>query len=73
MDQTENTEDKNYICLINEEEQYSLWWTWKEIPHGWKQVGPTGSKEECLEYIKNNWIDMRPKSLREEMNKKSSK
>jgi len=58
---------EKYICLINTEEQYSLWFAWKAIPDGWKQVGPTGSKEECLEYIKKVWTDMRPKSLREKM------
>ena len=61
----EDTEE--YICLINEEEQYSLWFAWKEIPSGWKQVGPKGKKEKVLAYVKENWTDMRPKSLREKM------
>lgn len=62
-------EQEEYICLINEEEQYSLWFAWKKIPLGWKQVGPKGSKEECLTYIEKVWADMRPKSLREQMEK----
>lgn len=56
---------EEYICLVNEEEQYSIWFSWKEIPLGWKQVGPKGSKDEVLQYIKNTWVDMRPKSLKE--------
>ncbi|CAH2559758.1 MULTISPECIES: MbtH family protein [Pseudomonadati] len=60
---------ETYICLINEEEQYSLWFAWKPIPHGWKQVRPKGSKEECLQYINQVWTDMKPKSLREKMDK----
>lgn len=60
---------EEYICLINAEEQYSLWFAWKAIPDGWKQVGPRGSKEECLKYIKGAWTDMRPKSLREKMDR----
>ena len=58
-------EQEEYICLINDEEQYSLWLAWKDIPSGWKQVGPKrASKEECLAYIKDVWKDMRPKTLK---------
>lgn len=67
MSEAEDSEE--YICLINEEEQYSIWFSWKKIPDGWRQVGPTGLKSECLEYIKEVWTDMRPKSLRIEMEK----
>jgi MbtH protein len=62
----ENNE-KEYICLVNDEEQYSLWFSWKEIPRGWKQVGNVGTKEEILSFIQKIWVDMRPKSLREKM------
>ena len=57
-------DNQEYICLINEEEQYSIWFAWKEIPLGWKQVGSQGSKKEVLEYIKKVWTDMTPKSIR---------
>lgn len=62
------SEEEQYKCLINEEEQYSLWPSYKEIPIGWKQIGPEGDKQTVLDYIKDNWKDMRPKSLREKMN-----
>jgi MbtH protein len=62
-------DSEEYICLINDEEQYSLWFAWKEIPSGWKQIGPKDSKEEVLKYIKTVWTDMRPKSLRSYMDK----
>ena len=58
-----------YICLINSEEQYSLWESWQKIPLGWKKVGPTSTKQECLDFIKGAWKDMRPKSLRDKMDK----
>ena len=67
---SQNSED--YICLINDEEQYSLWFAWKKIPIGWKRVGPQGTKDECLKYIKEMWTDMRPKSLREMMDRKNA-
>jgi len=60
-------DNEEYICLINDEEQYSIWFAWKEIPYGWKRVGPIGSKEEVLQYVGKEWIDMRPKSLRDKM------
>jgi MbtH protein len=56
-----------YTVVVNHEEQYSIWPAHKEIPLGWKEAGKTGSKEECLAYIKEVWIDMRPLSLRKKM------
>jgi uncharacterized protein YbdZ (MbtH family) len=52
---------------MNHEEQYSIWPDYKEIPRGWKHVGKTGPKAECLAYIKEVWTDMRPLSLRTKM------
>jgi len=62
-------ENKDYICLVNIEGQYSVWCSWKKIPVGWKQVGIQGTKEECKNYIDTVWTDMRPVSLRNKMNK----
>lgn len=53
-----------YIVLINDEEQYSLWPAAKHAPEGWSQTGPTGTKEECEAYVDENWTDMTPKSAR---------
>ena len=65
--------NENYICLVNIEGQYSLWSANKEIPLGWTQEGVKGSKEACLEYIKNTWTDMRPISLRKQMESNEKK
>jgi uncharacterized protein YbdZ (MbtH family) len=56
-----------YRVLVNDEEQYSIWPEYKEIPLGWKDVGKRGLKPDCLSYIKEVWIDMRPLSLRQQM------
>lgn len=63
-------EDENgeFIVLVNEEHQYSLWPTFRDVPAGWNAVGPRGSRQECLDYIEENWVDMRPKSLADQMN-----
>jgi uncharacterized protein YbdZ (MbtH family) len=64
-------EDENgdYLVLVNDEGQYSLWPSFKDVPDGWKAVGPRGARQACLDYIEQTWTDMRPKSLIEQMNK----
>jgi MbtH protein len=56
-----------YTVVVNHEEQYSIWPSYKEMPLGWSDVGKTGPKSECLSFIEEVWVDMRPKSLREKM------
>lgn len=61
-------EDKMiYEVVMNHEEQYSIWPANRENPLGWQEVGKSGTKAECLNYIKEVWTDMRPLSLREAM------
>ena len=56
-----------YKVVVNHEEQYSIWPADRELPLGWSEVGKTGPKQECLDYIKEVWTDMRPLSLRKKM------
>lgn len=53
--------------IINYEEQYSIWPTDRDNPPGWRDDGKVGTKAECLEYIREVWVDMRPLSLRKRM------
>lgn len=48
-----------YKVVVNHEEQYSIWFAERENPLGWRDVGKSGLKSECLEYIKEVWTDMR--------------
>src|SRR5688572_26065408 len=66
-DDTEDT--RTYSVVINEEEQYTIWLADREVPAGWRAVGKTGSKTDCLNYIEKVWTDMRPLSLRRWMDK----
>jgi MbtH protein len=63
---TENDTNSStiYSVVVNHEEQYSVWPTYREMPLGWSRVGLPGTKSECLEYIEKVWTDMRPLSLR---------
>ena len=64
----DQTEDLTiYKVVINHEEQYSIWPAHKQNPLGWNDVGKSGPKAECLEYIDEVWTDMRPLSLRKKM------
>lgn len=64
----ENVEDSRiYRAVVNLEEQYSIWLAHKEPPIGWRDAGKTGTKQECLDYIQEVWTDMRPLSLRKQM------
>ena len=53
-----------YAVVVNDEEQYSIWRTGRELPAGWRLDGFTGTEDECLAYIDETWTDMRPASLR---------
>lgn len=56
-----------YKVVLNDEEQYSIWWADRDNPPGWRDEGKRGSKAECLAHIDVVWTDMRPLSLRREM------
>jgi len=60
-------EDTVFKVVVNHEEQYSIWPDYKTVPKGWREVGKSGLKQECLEYIEQVWTDMRPLSLRRHM------
>lgn len=67
MDWQEQEDTTTYKVVVNHEEQYSIWPADRENPLGWKDVGKVGPKQECLDYIKEVWTDMRPLSLRKKM------
>ena len=56
-----------YVVLINDEEQYSIWPAGLPVPLGWRAGVRSGSKEECLAFVRDVWTDMRPASLRRSM------
>ena len=60
-------EDILFQVVVNHEEQYSIWPDYKAVPQGWRTVGKSGLKKECLAYIEETWTDMRPLSLRRRM------
>jgi MbtH protein len=67
MSQQPQATEPYYKVVVNHEEQYSIWPAKREVPAGWRDVGKTGTREECLAHIKEIWTDMRPLSLRVKM------
>lgn len=59
------SENSTFEVVCNDEEQYSIWPAEMDTPLGWRKVGKSGSKAECLKYIDEVWKDMRPLSLRQ--------
>ncbi|MEU9115315.1 MbtH family NRPS accessory protein [Streptomyces sp. NPDC048483] len=59
-------DNQAYQVVVNHEEQYSIWPAQREVPEGWRPVGTTGPKDDCLAYINEVWTDMRPLSLRQQ-------
>ncbi|MFC5184127.1 MbtH family protein [Actinomadura harenae] len=60
-------ENGTFLALTNDEGQYSLWPSFAEVPQGWTIAHGEDSRAVCLEFIEQNWTDMRPLSLVEEM------
>jgi len=56
-----------YKVVVNDEEQYSIWPADRDNALGWRDAGRNGSRADCLAYIREVWTDMRPLSLRKQM------
>jgi MbtH protein len=60
--------DGTFLVLVNDEEQFSLWPAFADVPDGWRTVSGPGPRDAMLDFIEKNWRDMQPKSLRDAMN-----
>ena len=46
--------------LCNEAQQYSVWPCDRPLPDGWRTVGVSGTRAQCLAHIDEVWRDLRP-------------
>jgi uncharacterized protein YbdZ (MbtH family) len=60
-------ENGSFVVLINDEEQHSLWPVFADVPAGWRVVFGAAARDACLDYIERNWLDIRPKTLRDRL------
>lgn len=63
----DDNDTREYVVVLNDEEQYSIWLSDKPIPAGWHADGTSGTKDECLDHIEQVWTDMRPLSVRKRL------
>ncbi|MFI8933344.1 MbtH family protein [Streptomyces sp. NPDC053474] len=59
-------DEGSFFVLVNHEGQHSLWPAFAEVPAGWTRVHGEATRQECLDYVEENWKDLRPKSLIQE-------
>ncbi|GAB3038477.1 MbtH family NRPS accessory protein [Oleiagrimonas citrea] len=59
--------NEHYLVVVNDEQQYSIWRSNRDVPRGWKNEGFEGTREACLAHIAEVWTDMRPLSVRRHM------
>jgi uncharacterized protein YbdZ (MbtH family) len=57
----------SFFVLANDEEQYSLWPAFTDVPAGWRVVYGETDRAACLDYVERTWTDIRPKRLRERL------
>jgi len=62
-----------FLVLANDEEQHSLWPVFADIPAGWRVVSGEAERTACLEYVEQNWPDIRPLSLRERLRRERAR
>ncbi len=53
-----------FLVLVNDQDQYSLWPSRREVPAGWQTVRAEDSRQACLDYVENHWTDLRPLGAR---------
>lgn len=61
---SDRTNEPEFRVVISDEERYSIWPTYKDVPWGWRAADVVGSRQACLDHIAKVWTDMRPLSLR---------
>jgi MbtH protein len=49
-----------WLVLVNEDGLFSICEAHAAIPAGFRALGPSGTREECLSFIDENLTDMRP-------------
>ncbi|WP_030565073.1 MbtH family protein [Streptomyces aureocirculatus] len=57
-------ETGRFHVLVNDEEQFSLWPAFAEVPAGWRVALGEATRQQALAYVEENWTDLRPRSLR---------
>lgn len=60
-----------YVVVVNDEEQFSVWPAGRLVPDGWRALPVKGTREYCLDHIASTWTDIRPLSMRRALGERS--
>jgi MbtH protein len=60
-------DEGQYLMLVNDEGQHSLWPAAVAVPDGWRSVRPADTRQGSLDHINQQWTDMRPRTLARKM------
>jgi MbtH protein len=63
----ENLLPETWSVVRDREDRYSVWADDKALPVGWSKEPVSGTRDECLQKIKEIWIDPRPLGLQRAM------
>ncbi|QFZ21615.1 MbtH family protein [Saccharothrix syringae] len=56
-------QDAQFLVLVNEERQHSLWPASIAVPAGWEVAHGPDTRAACLAHVETHWTDLRPASL----------
>lgn len=65
-------EDTTFHVVVNAEGHHSIWPAFRAIPAGWTATGVSGDRKSCLAHIDRVWSDMRPRGMREAMDRRAA-
>ncbi|OXM62828.1 MbtH family protein [Amycolatopsis vastitatis] len=63
MENPFDDEQGRFLVLVNDEGQHSIWPAFADVPPGWRQVYGEADRRSCLDYVEQNWTDLRPVHL----------
>ncbi|WBO65116.1 MbtH family NRPS accessory protein [Streptomyces camelliae] len=53
-------ENGQFVVVVNQLNQMSIWPDSKQLPHGWHRTEFSGNKAGCLDHIRETWQDVSP-------------
>lgn len=56
--------DVDFVVVVNDERQHSLWPAPIAVPEGWTVSHGPATRADCLDHVREHWSDMRPVSAR---------
>jgi MbtH protein len=52
--------DADFVVLVNDDQQHCLWPASIAVPDGWLVAHGPADRAGCLDYVRENWTDIRP-------------